>query len=447
MESFADPAERLRPEAIPRRVWRGTALQVAGRVLGALCTLTYLYALSGQLSERGFDTFTFYLALFAWLDAFVVLGTGQVAIQRTAADPSQVHGVVRATRQIRVATGLVGALAVGAAAALAREPGAGWIFLASLYPITHALEVSVIVLKNRIAWGRPVLIRSAAAALSLAFVLLLAWRGVREPAPFLVAVALGSTLGNVLLHAATRSSLPRGGPPTSARALFAAAVPLGLSGLCAQTYFYIDNLFLRQLAPEGELGRYNVAVRLLSVLVMVAQLAAQAALPWFARRLDADGPRGLGQAVLRLGPPLFALAGLGAGLLMPWCEPLLELFREGFGAAAPALRWLLGAVVAIHAGAVLLTAVVAAGRTRAMLAITATGLVLNVLGNAWLVPLRGGEGAAIATFATECAVVLGGWIALARIGAAPRARRAWSWLGGPALFFLAWALSAALRLG
>lgn len=444
MDTFADPAERNAPDAVPPRVWRGAGLLVCGRIFGSACTLTYLWLLTDRLAPEGLDTLTFYLAIFAWLDAFVILGTGQVAVQRTASDPAAVWGVVRATRRIRVATGIVGALLVGAGALLAREPGAGWIFLAALYPITHALEVSITVLKNRIAWKRPVAIRAIAAGLSLAFVVLLLAAGASSPAPFLLAIAAGSTLGNFLLHAASRSSLPESGSATGAWKLFLAAVPLGLSGLCAQTYFYIDNLFLRHWSPEGELGRYNIAARLLSVFIMVAQFVSTAGLPWLTRRHQAGK---LGLAVDRLGPPLLAAAGFGVGLIYPWCAELLRLFHPGFEQAAPALRWLLLAVIAIYAGAVLLTAVVASGSMRSVLAITLVALLVNLLGNAWLVPELAGEGAAIATFATELSVVLGSLVALVHAGASPSYRHSWRWFGGPLLFFVARALSQALPLG
>jgi hypothetical protein len=49
--------------------------------------------------------------------------------------------------------------------------------------------------------------------------------------------------------------------------------------LCQQAYFYADNLFVRALRGEAELGAYNVGVRILSVLIMVALYASQASLP------------------------------------------------------------------------------------------------------------------------------------------------------------------------
>ena len=66
----------------------------------------------------------------------------------------------------------------------------------------------------------------------------------------------------------------------------------------------------------------------------------------------------LADAEARLGPPLFAAAGLFAGALWPWTREVLELVVAGTGEAAESLKLLLLAAVAIHAGSLLLTAVV-----------------------------------------------------------------------------------------
>jgi O-antigen/teichoic acid export membrane protein len=417
-------------------VWSGTALQVVGRFWSTACTLAYFWLAAQALGGADFGRLTFYLAVFSWLDGLANMGTGQVAVQLTAGHPERVGPVLTTARRVRLAAGLLGVVLVGGGALAAGESGAGWVLLASLYPVTHVLELSATVFRNRIAWGVPVLMRSIASALSLAAVVVLAWRGAREPALFLVGIAAGSAAANFLLHAASRPHLPRGRQQPAPLAPFLrAAVPLGLSGLCAQTYFYVDNLFVRAICGDEPLGHYNVAVRVLSASIMLAQYASLTALPWFTRRHEAGE---LGPAIARLAAPLFALAGLGCGLLWPWAEPLLELFGAGFGQAAGALRWLLLATLAIYAGSLLLTGVVAVGDTRAMLWVAAAGLVVNVGLNAWAVPLWGIEGAAAATFATECCVTLGALLALRRAGVrvdgAIALRR---WAGGPLLFVTA----------
>ena len=448
--SRAGASEALAPAppagaAVPRRVWQGTALQVLGRFWGAACTFAILYLASGALGSTGFGRFTFYLALFAWLDALANLGTGAVAVQRTAGRPEEVLPVLAAARRIRLRAGLFGVALVAAFAFGNREPDAVWIVVAALYPVTHVLELSATVFRNRIAWGVPVSMRALASTASLSFVTLLWWRGGDRPALYLVGVALGSTLANVLLHLKSLPHLPRAaGPVVPARGVLRAALPLGLAGICAQTYFSIDNLFVREMLGDEPLGPYNVAVRAMSWLIMVAQYSTLTALPWLTERMRAGD---LDRAINRIGAPLLALACVGCGLLLPWTGPLLELFRPGFGVAGASLRWLLLAALAIYIGALLLSALTALGATRAMLWISVAGLLFNVLANSWAVPRLGITGAGLTTFGTELLVAALALAALASRGVRPlRAAGAWRWLLAPVALLISLGLSSMLPL-
>jgi O-antigen/teichoic acid export membrane protein len=418
---------------------------IAGRLYGSICTFITLYVLAHHLEAEAFGRYTFYLAVFVLLDSLADFGTGAIAVQRTADDEGAVPEVLAATRRIRFGMGAIGVVLAGGGALAFGESGAWWIVLASLYPLTHVFELSVTVFKNRIAWGVPVLVRAIATTLSIAFVLTLVHLGDREPAHMLVATALGSTSGNAMLWWACRKHLPsRAAESIPLRELFHAALPLGIASLCQQAYFYVDNLFVRAWCGREDLGHYNIAVRVLSILIMGALYATQAAMPWLVREHNAGR---LGASVARLAQPLFALAGFGCGLLAPWTEFLLRFFGERFEGAGPTLRWLLGAVTAIYAGAALMTALVASGRMRSILAIAATALGVNVIANFALVPRLGIEGAGIATLATESFVVVAGLVALrrARIDVLGGSR-AFAWMGGPAGFALGWWISSLLPL-
>ncbi|MDP6539146.1 MAG: oligosaccharide flippase family protein [Planctomycetota bacterium] len=426
-----------------RRVWKGTGLLVLGRLWGSACTLAILFVLARHLEASAFGRFTFYLAAFALLDSLTDLGTGSVAVQRTADDPGAVGGVLRAARRIRVVSALSCSVVVAGGAFAFGEPGAAWIAVASLYPLTHALELSATVFRNRIAWGVPVAVRAGAATVGMALVWLGYDAGIEEPALFLLAVATGSATANVALHLASRRHLPRACEPAAPwRPLLAQALPLGIAGLCQQAYFYVDNVFVRAIAGPIDLGHYNVGVRIMSYAIAVAVYASLAALPWLTREHAAGR---LGDAVARLLQPLLASAGLGVGLCLPWTEQVLGLFGPGFGSAASSLRWLLLAAAAVYAGSGLLTALVATGKARAVLAVSILALGVNLVGNTLLVGPLGIEGAAIATLATELCVVAGALAALVRAGvrglAGERRRR---WLAGALLMAAAAWVSARL---
>ena len=435
--------ERETGGRVPGAVWRGTALQVLGRFWGAACTLAILWLANQALDGAGFGRFTFYIALFAWLDSVANMGTGQVAVQRTAAAPGRMASVLAAARGIRVRAGLFGVLLCATFVLSKDEPDGAWIVLASLYPVTHALELSTIPARNALSWSVPVAVRAIAAALSLANVAVLHAADVHRPALYLLGVALGSTAGNVLLHLASRRHFPvERGEATSEQGFFRQALPLGVSALCAQTYFYVDNLFIEAWCGLEPLGHYNVAVRVMSWSIMLAQYTTLTVLPWLRREQLAGA---LGPALARLGPPLFAGAGLVCGLAFAWTEPLLGLFGDEFRAASGSLRWLLGATTAIYAGSLFMTALVALGKNVASLWIAALGVLLNVGLNFWAVPALGIEGAALTTFATEAFVTLAGALVILRSGVSLGSP--WRWLGGPLGFAAGAGLSSLLAMG
>lgn len=435
--------------SVPRRVWSGTALQVLGRLFGAAATFGTLLILARHLSGPEFGRYTFYIAVFMVLDAIADFGTGAMSVQRTSTRPGEVAATLKTARRLRLCTASSGLLLLIGFAVGTGESGALWISLAALYPLTHSLELSTVPFKNRIDWRMPVQARLAASAFRLGLVVTL-WRlDVQGAGPYVLATAVGSSLANFLIHFAARRelrSLPhRDAPPIPWWPFFKSAAPLGLAGLAQQAYFYIDNLFVRPMVGEEPLGYYNASVRLMSFGIMIAQYASLAALPWFARRAK-EGL--LGPAVARLGQPLFLGAAILSGLAIPHTAWLLSsLFRPAFAEAATSMALLLGAMAVIYFGSLHLTAVIALGYTRTASIITVGALLINVVGNALLVPRYGIDGAAFATVVTEGAVALLAALALVRAGMSSLAFRPWLWLCAPLAGTLAWWLSSQVTLG
>jgi O-antigen/teichoic acid export membrane protein len=408
---------------VPRRVWESAAWMVAGRLYGSACTVTLLWVAAQALDGPTFGRFAFWIVAFLVLDAAVDMGIGQVAVQQTASDPGNVGAVVRTARRVRLVTGLCGSALVTTYVFVAREPDAPWIALASLYPVTHALEVSTLAWRNAIRWRGPVMIRASAVTMSLGFVLVAHALGLDGAGPFLFAIALGSSLGNVLLHTFGARHLPPG-PHTHAPLgpFLRAALPMGIGSLAQQLYFHVDNVFVRAFRGDEEVGHYNVAVRVMSLGISGAVLASSAALPWLTRAHAAGELRA---AALRLVIPIGGMGLVFAALLWPLRGTLLGVFGAEFRAAEGALGWLAGALLAVHVGAPLLTAVVATGRLARVATIALVALALNVVLNSWLVPEYGMEGAAAATCATELCVALAAFLSLpARTGAVSLPREA-----------------------
>ena len=433
--SPAPPAEAH----LPRRVWGATLLSACARQWSALCTFLTLAVLARALTSDDFGRFTFYLAWLSFLDVFVDCGTSTVAVQRGASNPAAFAAALSAGRRVRFGAALLGGAVLASSAALGHEQDLVWVCLAALGPLARVPEMSAVVFQRDIAWGMPLLLRAFGASARLCAVVLLTRRDDLGFGPFLLVHAWGLALGNVAVHFVARERLPPRAP--ALHGMLALALPPALIGLLQQAYFWADNAFVRAFAGEAELGRYNAAVRVFQWLAFFAAFATTSALPWLARRHE-EGE--LGAAVTRLAQPLFAGACAAAGLLLPWSGVLLGFaFGPGFDAAAPSLRWLLAALAMVFPGAVFLTALLAAGRARAALGVTALALFVNLAGNALLVPRSGSEGAALMTLLTESTVTFASLFALRSLGAWPSGS-AWRWLLGPLAFALSLPLSRAL---
>ena len=400
------PIQRLSvPAQVPRRVWNSTLWMALGRMWGAACTLLTLWILAERLGTAGIGRLTFYLAIFLVLDAAVDLGSGQAALRSVAANPRDLAAVLVRARRLRLILGLAAMAGTSTLAFAAGEADAAWIALASLYPITHALELSNLGLRNRIRWGRLVLVRAGAASASLFAVLALHSQGESRPAVYLAGIAAGSTVGNFAQHFACRRFLPAtlGVASAPLGPFLRLAVPMGVAALCQQLYFWQDNLVLRAYHGDSELGPYNLAVRCMSYGILLAVYASAAALPWLTRQASHGGVL---QALRRLIPPLFIPAGIAVALAWPWTESILAVFGADFRVAGPSLRWLLLAILCVSVGAPCLTGVVAMGHSNAVLGIAVSALVVNLAFNLLWVPSHGALGAARATCLTELVVAL-----------------------------------------
>jgi len=418
----ATPSSPL--QRLPHALWSSTGWQILGRLWAALTGLGGLAVLTRgdfgwqPLTGAEFGRLTFYLALYTLLDSLADFGTSSAVIQWGASAPGKLRAGIRAARPVRAFAALSGFVVVSLTAGLLGEEQLGWLALASLAPLSRCLEASALVFQNRLHWRPPVLVRGLVAGLRLAFFTLLISRGTLGFGPYLASYALLGALGNVLLYLCARAELAAlvaPGEGLTRRSLLGLALPLAAVGLAQQAYFYGDNLVLRALVPAAQLGHYNAAVKLFSLSIMVAAFATGSALPWLARRQAAGH---LGAATRHLVDALFPAACIGLGCLFPFRGELLgRLFGAEFESAGASLAWLLLAAAAVHLGAPLLTALVAARRSRSVLHIVLSGLLFNLVANLALVPSMQAPGAALATLGTELWVAVGALYALRQLHA------------------------------
>ena len=213
--------------------------------------------------------------------------------------------------------------------------------------------------------------------------------------------------------AGRRIILPQGGDRSARSELVRLSTGPGVSSLMATVYFGLDLVILGWLVDDVQLGQYGVAVKILSILVLVPGLVMTAVLPGLA--LEADDPRVLGRLAARVWHWLLT-AGLpiAAGVCL-FAKPLIiGFFGPAYAGAITSLRILsLAAALALLSN---LTGILLMAKRliRPQLVQNSIAIAVNFAGNVLLVPTFGIAAAAWLTVASEAIVVAGGLLSLRR---------------------------------
>jgi O-antigen/teichoic acid export membrane protein len=192
------------------------------------------------------------------------------------------------------------------------------------------------------------------------------------------------------------------------RPLLGAAVPIALVTTMSMLHFKIDAVLLSLLRPAEDVGIYNVAYRFFEYSLVLPGIFMAAVFPILTRALASD--RREARAVIEKALDAVLLVALPLAVGCAVLAPLLVeiVAPHGFEAAVTPLRILSIGLVFAFANAVFAGAALALDRQRALVAVTAVGLTVNVALNLLLIPRYSYSGAAAATVVTEilgCAAV------------------------------------------
>ncbi len=180
------------------------------------------------------------------------------------------------------------------------------------------------------------------------------------------------------------------------------SAPFALSIFLMSAYYRLDGVMLERLLPNGavEAGIYASAYRLYEASNMIGYLFASLLLPIFSRMLKAGEPVG---GLAQLGFQLIFTGALSlfAGVLFYPTEIMEALYESGSAYSGRILRYLIGSFVAVAGTYIFGTLLVANNSMKALNGVFAVSLVLNLGLNFALIPSLKGEGAALATLATQ----------------------------------------------
>ncbi len=222
--------------------------------------------------------------------------------------------------------------------------------------------------------------------------------------------AVGGALAVVATAMSWRNRLSALAPVwTEIRPLLRQAVPFALGGLFYYIYFRIDVVMLSLWRPEQEVGWYNAAYRLVSVLYFIPGSICAALFSRLSQLAAADSRTHavyVSQMVRYMSSIAIVLVAMIVGGAALW---IATIFGRDYMDAAPLLAllgwFLLFQSISFPLGDALSTS----GRQIHRLKVMGAAAILNVLLNLVAIPLWGPRGAAWATLATEAFVALGYW--------------------------------------
>jgi O-antigen/teichoic acid export membrane protein len=368
--------------------------------------LLLLIAAGRMLGDEEFGKFSFALGMGTIFETLMDFGLHQVAVRAIARDRSAALRIFRNSLGLKIVWAF-GALAILAVSATVMRDEtdvrlACYLIGGSLVLRSYMLTVrGVLMGLERFGWDAVVVITDRLLLLIAGFAALWMGTGLQGLAiAFVVSRAVALVLAAWLAH---RQIGPVGisMEPQLWKELQKSAIPLGLFLVVINLYSRIDIVMLGVWRTNVETGLYQSAYSVYEGLTYLPSVLAAVLSPRLSQLFVTDRRK---HRLLALGG-----VGLSAGLALlvgalafVFAAPIeVALFDQGFAASAGPLRILSTGLPLVYAIWILHAIAISMNREKLLLLTGIVGLVAKVALNAWLIPSRGPEGAAVAVIAGE----------------------------------------------
>lgn len=395
-----------------RRVVKNSSYLVVAQIPVQAANAVYVLILAQKLGVAEFGRFATLWALLAFFQTVLEQGLGRSITRDLSASSISVAQGVRNGLVLMVG---LGTLSVGGLTAIgwglgvvlsnahdlamlafvtgaSLAPRAIWLTASAVFNAQQRIGVSavlsVIASLSNVAFGVTALFAG------LGLLGILCANAIAQVVPMFVALALF-----VRMNLPYGVTVSRGTLVTMGRS----AMPFVIRALLGIVYFRADLLLLTTLVGFEVAGIYQAAYKVLELALVLPGAANSAAYPVISAYLVRQRARAarayqrLLGGMLAIGLPLSVALFVGA-------TPLVNLlYGRAYGAAAPMLALLAGAILLSYVNAAPITLLSASPSQMALTVVTGCGLVVNVAANVLLIPHLAGQGAALAMILSEAA--------------------------------------------
>jgi len=395
-------------------VLRGISLLGSAQAVAMACGVVTAALLGRAIGPEGYGVIGFGVALVAFFNLAVTLGTDTLGSRNIAREPAQAASILGTILSLRLVLLIVlGVVFVLISYLLDRTPvqrtvlliqGGGILVTAMtldfLFQGLHRLSFMAV---------RQIM----ASVLTLIGVFLL----VRQPQDVVLAAMVFVSAGLVSVLAVFPAAVRQTGgfhfnfSFDAWRATLAPALPLALTGAMNTILFNTDTVMLGLMVPAHDVGLYTAAFRLLMVALVPAGIVHAV---FHARLSAAYGDL----ESMRLTAHGFCVVLLFAGLPvtvagMVLAAPTIRLlFGEAFTDSVPIMTILMGACSLAYIGMMSGATLLAWNGEKVHLKVNVAAAVVNVAINFALIPRFGPMGAAVASLVSQAGMMIGFWLCL-----------------------------------
>lgn len=381
------------------------------RALRILLALLVGAWVARHLGPGRYGELAYGVALLAFMQPVVTLGLEAIVVREVAQDPARTGAMLGSAFILRLCAGAGGWLAILGLAALLRPHDTTALLMVGILGAGLVLQSSDVVdlwFQSQTRSKLTVLSRAIAytTASLVKVVLILLDAPLWAFAAALLADTLLASIALSVSYRTAPSAQRWRWDASAARALLREGWPFMLAAVSVAVYMRVDQLLLRSLTDERQLGLYSAILPLSQALHMLPMTVCTSLAPRMAT-LQREHPQQYARRVLQLFT-LMAWSGLAVSIATALCAPWLVsiLLGAGFAEAAPVLRWHALTNVFVFLGVAQSIMIVNDRASHVSLIKTLSGAAVSVVLNLLLVPRWGAIGAAWAAVGSYFAAAI-----------------------------------------
>jgi O-antigen/teichoic acid export membrane protein len=387
-----------------RKIGRDVSLTIGRQVLIIVVGLGSTVLIARLLGPTGNGEYALAMLLPTMLATFLNLGVAPANVYFVGRGEVTARTALRATIRLWVllsAIGCIGAVAIIRFGHNAWFHGVPtpllWLALVA-FPVTMLRSLIASLLQALEDFHRYNKVMLAAPLATFVLSILAVWILRLGVIGALVAAVIGSASGLSAAYAGLKPRLESEDADVSAycRRCLSYGWKAHLSNVLSFLNYRADVLLLNFFLNPAAAGIYMIAVKIAEQLWLFSGAVSTVILPRLsAMHREEEKRRFLTPLIARW---LLALSACGALVLVAFGKPFIRvLFGTAYSSAAPALLWLLPGIVLGGSARVLANDIAARGRPDLNLAVALFVVVVNIVGNVFLIPRYGIVGASMAT--------------------------------------------------